>query len=402
MMRILFYLPVVTPWWFDSIVAPLIRAAARGGEVHVLVPPLWRNTGIGPEQYTACADLDGVTWHILHGEEHPQLRESARDLPELLDLVHAITPDLCLCRSADIETPAAFPGVVRYIMEGGTPPFSTDIRSVYLAHTLFDHGLLPPLPAQDREWLISALGPAWQAISERAAQTDRDAFLDAAGLPACKTLIGLPLEYEHEEIFFGQHSPYGDNIALIEKLAPALDDDTVLAVTNHPINELHGDPAPLHAAIARYNGKVRMVGQTGQAGEATMLLARHCNGMVVGNSKSFGHCAFFGTPMLRLSKFATGAWMHAQADWPAFLSGLKSGEARGPDAAEARCWFGFHLANNVFDSNAPWLDAAALADRATNPVNRDRWEAGLAGHFAFSGLAPPPLLPQTDESLCHV
>jgi hypothetical protein len=28
-MKILFYLPVVTPWWFDHIVADLIRKLAR-------------------------------------------------------------------------------------------------------------------------------------------------------------------------------------------------------------------------------------------------------------------------------------------------------------------------------------------------------------------------------------
>ncbi len=44
-MHVLFYLPVVTPWWFDNIVAPLIRAAASDARVSVLVPPLWRGTG---------------------------------------------------------------------------------------------------------------------------------------------------------------------------------------------------------------------------------------------------------------------------------------------------------------------------------------------------------------------
>ena len=29
-MKILFYLPVVTPWWFDNIVVHLIRASLRG------------------------------------------------------------------------------------------------------------------------------------------------------------------------------------------------------------------------------------------------------------------------------------------------------------------------------------------------------------------------------------
>lgn len=34
-MRILFYLPVITPWWFDNIVAPLIaRLAADNDAIH--------------------------------------------------------------------------------------------------------------------------------------------------------------------------------------------------------------------------------------------------------------------------------------------------------------------------------------------------------------------------------
>lgn len=61
-MHVLFYLPVVTPWWFDNIVAPIIRAAARDAQVSVLVPPLWRGTGIGPTQLAGCADLATVDW----------------------------------------------------------------------------------------------------------------------------------------------------------------------------------------------------------------------------------------------------------------------------------------------------------------------------------------------------
>jgi hypothetical protein len=400
-MRILFYLPVVTPWWFDEIVGPLIRAASRGAEVHVLVPPLWRNTGIEGAQLMACADLD-VTWHILDGDDHPQLRHSARDQEDLLELVRAIAPDLSLCRSADIETPAHFPGVVRYIMEGGAPPFRTDPHAVYLSHTLFDHGILPELRAAERTWLKQSLAPAWQRIRHASSGVSRDEFLRRAGIPAGRRLIGLPLEYEHEEIFFEQHNPYGNNVGLIETLAPGLDDDTILAVTNHPLNELHSDNGPLREAIARHAGKVRLLGQIGGPGEATMLLARHCDGMVVGNSKSFGNCAFFGTPMLRLSRFATGAWMHAYDTWEPFLAAVRKGRARGADEAPARRWFAFHLANNVFDPTDPELDAAALADRAINPVNTSRWEAALAGQVDLDPSELPPPLTQKNGSLCHV
>lgn len=401
-MRILFYLPVVTPWWFDSIVAPLIRAAARGAEVHVLVPPLWRNTGIGPDQLPVCSDIENVLWHVLDGEGHPALRHSARDQQDLIDFVAEIAPDLTLCRSADIETPASFPGVVRYIMEGGAPPFSTDPDAIYLSHTLFDHGIMPQLDPAEHAWLIDAIAPACQTIEHGSARMSRDDFLRAAGIDEGKLLIGLPLEYEHEEIFFGQHNPFGDNIGLIETLAPSLGDDAILAVTNHPLNERHADTRPLRETIARFGGKVRLLGQMGAPGETTMLLARHCDGMVVGNSKSFGNCAFFETPMLRLSRFATGPWMHAYAAWDDFLVALRKDEASRPDKEEARAWFAFHLANNVFDPTEPSLDAAAIVDRAINPVNVDRWETALSRYRGTDDSAPSPILPQANGNLCHV
>ncbi|MEM9311236.1 MAG: hypothetical protein AAGA34_07290 [Pseudomonadota bacterium] len=54
-MRILFYLPVITPWWFAKIVKPLIATLAADNEIHVLAPPPWRNTGIGPDEIKLCA-----------------------------------------------------------------------------------------------------------------------------------------------------------------------------------------------------------------------------------------------------------------------------------------------------------------------------------------------------------
>lgn len=51
-MKIVFYQPVVTPWRFDNVVLPLIRATAAG-EAHVLIPSLWRNTSITLRQLKA-------------------------------------------------------------------------------------------------------------------------------------------------------------------------------------------------------------------------------------------------------------------------------------------------------------------------------------------------------------
>lgn len=74
--RVAFYLPVVTPWWFDNIVAPLIAVMAKDCEVHVLVPPLSNGTGIEGWQLDRFADCPPIDWHILDGGDHLDLRTS--------------------------------------------------------------------------------------------------------------------------------------------------------------------------------------------------------------------------------------------------------------------------------------------------------------------------------------
>ncbi len=374
-MHVLFYLPVVTPWWFDNIVAPLIRATARDAQVSVLVPPLWRGTGIGPDQLAGCSDLDTVDWYILDGDEHPALRISAAGQDDLFALVDQLNADITLCRSADLDSATRFPGVVRFIMEGAAPPFVTAPTCVWLSETLFDHAMMPPLDATLRARLDAAFRPRWDAAQARFAHIDRDTFLAATGLPPDKRLIALPLEYEHPEMFFGQHNVFTDNVALLRHVADQLDDDSVLAVTNHPLNELHCDNGPLDAAIAAQGGKVRLVRASGAPGDATMQLARFCDGMVVGNSKSFAGCAFFGTPMLRLSRFRTGGWMHAYDSFAPFAAALRDGTARGADPADALSWFALHLLDRAFDPADPDLDATALAARIQRPVEPGRWAA---------------------------
>ncbi len=362
-MHVLFYLPVVTPWWFDNIVAPLIRATAIDAQVSVLVPPLWRGTGIGPAQLARCADLDAINWYILDGDDHPTLRTSAAGEEDLFALVRQLDPDLTLCRSADIDSAARFPGTVRFIMEGAAPPFVTDPALVWLSDTLFDHGLMPVLDPAARARLDAAFRPQWDAAHASFADADRARFLDATGLPQDKRLIALPLEYEHPEMFFGQHNVFGSNVDLLNHLADQIDDDSVLAVTNHPLNEAHCDNGPLLAAIAAHDGKVRLVRATGAPGDATMLLARHCDGMVVGNSKSFAGCAFFGTPMLRLSRFRTGGWMRAYDSFTPFAAALRDGTASAASAADALSWFALHLLDRVLDPADPTLCASVIADR---------------------------------------
>ena len=376
--RILFYLPVMTPWWFTNIVVHLIRVMARDHEVHVLVPPLWCNTGLGEEHIDLIAELDHVFWYILDGPDHGRLRSDASDEDDLIALVHDINPDLVLCRSADIATPARFPGIVRYIMEGAAPPVRTGTSWITLSPCLFDHGLMPELSPEQYAQLDRLAAPIWSQMMQENVLPNRAEFLSMTGLPNDKIIIGLPLEYEQQENFFGQHHRYADNVAMIAAIAPMLGDDMILALTNHPLNELYGDNRPLEAALASLEGKVMMIGGTEIAGQATLALTKHGDGMIVGNSKSWSACAAFGTPMMRLSDFATGDWVQAYSELPAFLAAVGDGSAISADPVTAKRWFAFHLANNIFDPADPALTADDLISRMTDAVQPARWDQAMA------------------------
>jgi hypothetical protein len=389
--RVLFYLPVVTPWWFTNIIVPFIRAANRGGEVHVLVPPFWCGTGIGVEQLADCVDIEGVHWHILDRADHPDLRFDATKQDYLFELVHEIGPDVTLCRSADLKTPALFPGVVRYIMEGATPPFTTPSYSTQIAETLFDHAIMPSLDPALERWLDSAIASHWDKQKSEISDMERDEFLAHADLPSDKLLLGLPLEYEHEEIYWDQHYLFANNIELIDALAGLLDQDAVLAVTQHPLNNSAGAEKELRAAIERHAGKVRLVQPFGVGGQATNQMIKHCHGIVVCNSKSFAMAAFRGVPMLRISKFASGEWLRAYTALPPFLAALRDGTALAADEADARRWVAYHHANCVLDPYCADFDAHAIVDRAINRVNPARWREGLARFLNADADSLPPL-----------
>lgn len=380
--QVLFYLPVVTPWWFSNIVVHLIRAMACEYDVHVLIPPLWRNTGLSEQQLPLIADLMHVNWVILEGPDHPRLRTDASEEYDLIKLVNEINPDLVLCRSADITTPAKFPGIVRYIMEGGAPPTRTANRWITLAPALFDHGLMPDLNGDDSDRLDALASLIAAQTQKEISLPSREAFLMQAGLPIDGTIIGLPLEYENQENFFGQHHRYPDNAAMITALAPTLKDNTILAVTNHPLNELYGDNRAINAAIAEQHGKVVMVNGADIAGGATLTLSRYSDGMIVGNSKSWSTCAAFGTPIMRLSDCATGDWLQAYNSFTSFVSDIDQSVARRADPLAAQRWFAFHIVNNVFDPADPALCAQEIISRITTTVDPSRWDPALARYRA--------------------
>jgi hypothetical protein len=377
-MRILLYLPVVTPWWFDNIVAPLIDRLAVEAELHVMVPPLWRGTGIGAGQLSRVAAADRVEWHILDGEDHPRLRTGGEGFDDLIDLVHEIDPDLTLCRSADLDTPRRFPGIVRYLMEADFPPFPSRVHWLVLREHPFDHCVMPELAPGEEDALHAGFGEIWSAMGRNVAGQAPDAELRGQGGTGRGDLIvSLPLEYEHEENFFEIHRPYADNAALVSALAEAVDDDVLFAVTDHPLNLVHCDRTALDAAIARYAGRVRMVAPTWRRDRPTLRVIRASDGLIVSNSKVISIAAFLGKPVLRMSDHATGQWLNAYSDLSVFLDALRAGTPNLPSRDDAKTFFAFHAANNLIDLTDRDMDGRQILDMVETPVDRRRWPAGI-------------------------
>ncbi|MEE4207028.1 MAG: hypothetical protein V2I39_12105 [Erythrobacter sp.] len=382
-LRVLFYLPVVTPWWFEQICIRLITLLAESHEVHVMVPPLWSGTGIGAGQIPLLANLPEVFWHILDGPCHPVLRTDASGEEELVELVHLVAPDITLCRSADISTPARFPGAVRYITEGGAPPLINAPRSVWFAPTLFDHGILPDLAEAQLALLDALAEPLFDALALELPLPPRAEFMAMHGLPEGKRILGLPLDYEQRENFFTRHNAFPSNAEMIARLAAELDEDTLLAVSQHPLTERHGDPRSIDGAVAAAGGRVRVLSSLGRQGSTTQGLAQYSDAFVVGNSKSWSSAAFVGTPVVRLSGFATGEWVHAYRSVGAWLEDCRAGRVRRPDAVAARRWFAFHMLNNSIDTGDEWLHAEAIVARVLDPIDPARWPEMLERHQAF-------------------
>ncbi len=381
-MRILFYLPVVTPWWFEQVIEPLIRHICKVAEVHVLAPAPWCNTGLGPAELERVADLTNVQWAIVDDADHPSLRTVPADRQGLIDYVRELAPDLTLCRSADFETPRHFPGAVRYIMEAVTTPFQpvSPANTVHFTTEPFVNGAMAALPEADLARLDALIAPLWADMEAHwhAAAHDRDSVYRNVGIPGDRPVVLLPLEYEHAENFFLQHRPGNlSNQALVEQAAAAAEAAGVtLVITDHPLNALHLDREALYDFILDLGTPIladRPVYGTG----ATTALMRHVDGVLLNDSKSFALAAAFGTPMLRQSRFGSAPWLHAETDLPHFLAAVRAGTAVAPEAHTVRRWFAYHNANEAFYPTDPLLTGTTIVDRALNLADPARWQAGI-------------------------
>ncbi|MDB5669049.1 MAG: hypothetical protein JWO25_8 [Alphaproteobacteria bacterium] len=384
-MRILFYLPVVTPWWFEHIVEPLIRKLAPAAEIYILAPAMWSGTGIGPDQMQRCADLPDLRWCIVDDPEHPTMRTRPSARQDLVDFARGIDPDHVVCRSADLDTVRDFPGRVRFLMEAGAAPFPLPPQWVAFQDQPLDQGLIPTLDADDRAALDHWIAPAWtrlRALQDEAGSRDR--LLALFGSPSDRPTLLLPLEYEHEENFFLMHRVGATpNHRLVSELAERIGPDFNLCVTNHPLNTLHVDNKRLETTVSGLGESVALA-PAGE-GASTVALGRHCDGILVGDSKAFALAAFFGKPMVRRSRFATGEWLGAYSEIDAFLADIAAGQPRVAAESDARIWAAFHLLNQAFDPQDPSLAADDVLGRMDRAFDRGRWPAAMA---RIEALAP--------------
>ena len=381
-MRVLFYLPVVTPWWFERIILPLIEKLTADHEVHILAPIFWQGTGLGQDQYDLCEDLPHIKWHIVTDNDHRSMRTDAVQKTQIIEFVRALDPEFVLCRSADLEITKAFPGVVRHITEGGADPLLLPVGAVHLNEAPFDHGLLPPLTEEQRATLSTLIKPYWSTLSATPMDDAavREAFCSWAGLPTDRPTLFLPLEYEHKENSFVQHRVgTTPNARLVEELIEEIDGRVFLALTNHPLNELYVDNSALEKVVEAHPHAVRLLpGEAPDGSRTTPHIMRACDGVILGNSKCYSLAGLCGTPVIRRSHFRTGEWLNASSDLDAFVTAICEGRAALPDKEVARIWFAFHVANNLVWPVAPALTGSGILERMVTPIDPDRWERNFS------------------------
>lgn len=380
-MRVLFYLPVITAWWFENIIVPLLEKLAADNELHILAPIDWKGTGVGQCQYDLCAHMPQIRWHVVTDQNHTSMRSKAAQADAIIDFVKKLAPDVVLCRSADLETVKQFPGIVRHITEGGADPLVLPVDAVHFTKEPFAHGIMPDLNDVHIEQLNSLMEPYWQPLLDSCPDkvTAQSAIREWAKLPSDRPLLFLPLEYEHEENFFTIHRKGSlPNVRWVEELLEALDPRVFVAMTNHPLNELYVDNSAIEMLAATRPERLSLLpAQMPCGARTTPTLMRAADGVYLGDTKAFSLAAFCGTPIVRRSNFESANWLGASENLDGFVGKLIQGRAPAPSVARARTWFAYHAANNLLRPRDPELTGADILERLYKPFDPERWERNL-------------------------
>lgn len=377
LMKVLFYLPLARKWMLENVLEPMIAKLAPVADVHVIMSSAWIDARAANDGFRAIVSHQKVSWHPI------TLKESERDTfdidgpsSDVVDLVRAIAPDHCLCRSANSTLPQHFPGQVRYIMEASAPPFQIPRHWISLQPQIFDHGIVPNLPSHLKETLVAMISPIWEAIeSERVRDST---WLRQHGLPDDRKIIALPLEYDHPDNLFQIHRDIRPNADLVARILDRIDVPLFLAVSDHPLNiELVSEPI-LRATISAQSDKAHLLSPSTISGDMTSALTQHADGMIVGNSKSFAAAAFYGKPLLRISNFSSGPWLHAYSDLDKFTADLSADCATAPARRDAMLWFAHYLATQAFAPRDADVTSAELLERIADVPNPNLWVEKMA------------------------
>lgn len=379
-MKILFYLPVIIPRWFERLFVPLIEMLAADHEVHILAPAPWRGTGLGERELGLCAHLPNVCYHIVDDADHPSMRTEPVQRDGIIAFVRSLAPDYTICRSADFETVKGFPGIVRHMTEGGADPLTLPLDTFHLTQFPFDHGILPDLNEAQLAELLELIDPFWDRLlaAGKGNEAQEKGLVNWADLPDDRPTLFVPLEYEDEENFFIQHRLGArPNARFVEEIAELWGNSVFLAFTNHPLNIARIDNSAVERMVASYSDCARMYPYKTPLGPPTSAyLAKHAQGMLVGDSKMFALAGAHGLPIIRQSKFRTGNWLNAYNSIGAFLD---ASSRQIPDQRAAQVWFAFHAANNLINLADPNFTATDFLARLDKPIDPGRW----ARNFAF-------------------
>ncbi len=321
----------------------MLRALHGQADLHVIVGPLWRNTGLEMEHVEPLADLPEINWHVVCADDPYQFRMDGQSVEGLLDLVEAIAPDITIARSADRVTPGLFPGALRYITEPGAEPFHAPHRWFVLDEHPFHHGIMPGHVAGPADRAAALMAPIWQTLETLYAEPHKGAFREQLGLPADRPVLAVPLQYEHDENFHGVGSPFQYGPEFIYELLDQLDERIVLAITDHPLNAQFLIRIELERIAAKYPDRVRLYPWDKERGSPTSLLVRAADGVLLDQSKCVFLATFFGVPIVHCGDSITADWLRATRLEELGADALANRGLPAPDRAMARRWFGWHF-----------------------------------------------------------
>lgn len=376
MMRILFYLPIVTPWWLDTLVINLVRSLSICAEIHIVIGLAWKNTGLMPDQLDKYKDLQNVQWHLYTGSDQESFRTNAADQQELIDFIVNLNADITICRSAEIEVVKHFPGHVRYFTEADFDPLLKLRNSVFQTH-IFEYGLMPSLTESERDWLSENFAPFWEDMVENAALQKTMVDRKTSGLPVNSPVIALPLEYRHEENFFSHLSQYETQSQLISEILSCMPDNFTLAISDHPLNHLYRPRDEMQNIVGENHDRVVLVPGQAQGGLSTFDLIGLSDGVVLENSKCISAAAFHGTPICRLSSFRQASWLNCYSTLESLFQSIKHQEAKAPEKDSCRNWLGYHVANNVIGPEELAGDPLNILGYLLKPHDPSRWPLGI-------------------------